>query len=222
MNRHRFIAMPIEAIWQAVKHELDNAVFTVGTCMFEQIHGIFMGGMSSAILMIMFCAWHEQQVHTLFRAPHIHIDGCREMDDGVAIIALDASSCDTQSTLSTILSTLDTHLYTAPSHATFDPSIDHFNMLECTITYHNSQLTVTHWSKNFTHAYLTHAQRYLKGTPAHSHGYRPLTHITNNFTRILTNTLHTPSHHIHIAASILKMAYESHPCMPRGAQDHHH
>ena len=135
------------------------------------------------------------------------------MDDGVAIIALDASSCDTQSTLSTILSTLDTHLYTAPSHATFDLSIDHFNMLECTITYHNSQLTVTHWSKNFTHAYLTHAQRYLKGTPAHSHGYRPLTHITNNFTRILTNTLHTPSHHIHIAASILKMAYESHVCL---------
>ena len=36
---------------------------------------------------------------TMFKAPHIHIDGIREMDDGVAIITIDASMCDPLPTL---------------------------------------------------------------------------------------------------------------------------
>jgi len=215
MNAHRYHTFTLHKIWLAVKHELDNAVFTVGSCTFEQIHGIFMGGMFSAILMLAFCAHHESQIYTLFPEPYIRIDGLREMDDGTVIISLDSSACDTSLVMPIVTSRLDSHIYTPPTHATVDTCTDDFHMLECTITNHHNDLTVHHRSKNFIHAYTTHSQRYLRGTPTSSSGSRSWMRTTTvaDLTRVARNCVPDHSHCPHVVRGLLEMAYEKFTCL---------
>ena len=215
LNSHRYHTLTLDHIWAAVKHELDNAYFTIGTCTFEQTWGIFMGGMFSAILMIAFCAHHESRIYTLFPEPHIHIDGLREMDDGTVIIALDTSACDPVTTTTTIISRLDSHIYTPPTHATVDTCTDDFHMLENTITNHHNTLTVHHHSKNFIHACVNHSQRFLRGTSALSCGSRSWlrTTTTADLSRVARNSPLTHHHRPHILRGILEMAYEKNICL---------
>ena len=149
------ITLTFKQMIDIVKFSLDNAFFTLGQDIIQQVHGIPMGDPLSPAICIGTCAHLEMNwFDNLPLETQSQVRFTRYLDD-IFMVA----NCNAIPDYDNFLESFTKHCY--PSCLELEET-SHDEYLECKVHAKQGSVNTKHWNKNHTHLHNTGTQYYYK------------------------------------------------------------